>query len=54
MFKCLSLNANILLKHSYILNYYTRNNNELIAPKCNMKKSDKSINFKSISDISDK
>ena len=48
MFKCLSLNANILPKHSDIHNYYTRNNNKFIAPKCNMKKSEMSINFKRI------
>ena len=46
MFKC--LNLNILPKHSDIHNYYTRNNNKFIAPKCNMRKSEMSINFKSI------
>ena len=35
-------------KRSDILNYYTRNNNNFIAPKCNMKKLEMSINFKSI------
>ena len=48
MFKCLNLNANILPKHSDIHNYPTRNNNKFIAPKCNMKKSEMSMNFKSI------
>ena len=45
---CLNLNANILPKHSDSHNYSTRNNNEFIAPKLNMKKSKMSINFKSI------
>ena len=44
MFKCLNLNANI----SDVHNYPTRNNNKFIAPKCNMRKSEMSINFKSI------
>ena len=48
MFKCLNLNANILPRHSDIHNYPTRNNNKFIAPKCNMRKSEMSINFKSI------
>ena len=48
MFKCLNLNANILSRHSDIHNYPTRNNNKFIAPKCNMRKSEISINFKSI------
>ena len=48
MFKCLNLNANILPRHSDIHNYATRNNNKFIAPKCNMKKSELSIKFKSI------
>ena len=48
MFKCLNLNANILLKHSNIHNYPTRNNNQFIAPECNMRKSEMSINFKII------
>ena len=48
MFKCLHLNANILPTHSDIHNYSTRNNNKFIAPKCNMRKSEMSINFKSI------
>ena len=48
MVKCLNLNANIIPKHSDIHNYPTRNNNKFIAPKCNMRKSDMSINFKSI------
>ena len=48
MFKCLNLNANILPKHSDIHNYPTRNDNKFIAPKCNMRKSEMSINFKSI------
>ena len=48
MFKCLNLNANILPRHSDIHNYSTRNNNKFIAPKCNMKKPEMSINFKSI------
>ena len=45
MFK---FNANILPKHSDIHNYTTRNNNKFIAPICNMRKSEMSINFKSI------
>ena len=48
MFKCLILNANLLPKHSDIHNYSTRNNNKFIAPKCNMRKSEMSINFISI------
>ena len=48
MFKCLNLNDNILPKHSDVYNYSTRNNNKFIAPKCNMRKSELSINFKSI------
>ena len=48
MFKCLNLNANILPKHSDIQNYPIRNNNKFIAPKSNMRKSEMSINFKSI------
>ena len=48
MFKCLNLNANILTKHSDIHNYSTSTNNKFIAPKCNMRKSEMSINFKSI------
>ena len=48
MFKCLNLNGNILPKHSDIHNYPTMNNNKFIAPKCNMRKSEMSINFKSI------
>ena len=48
MFKCLNLNVNILPKHSDIHNYRTWNNNKCIAPKCNMRKSEMSINFKSI------
>ena len=48
VFKCLNLNANILPKHSDILNYHTKNNNKFIAPKCNMRKSEMSINFKTI------
>ena len=48
MLKYLNLNANILPKHSDIHNYPTRNNNKFIAPKCNMRKSEMSINFKSI------
>ena len=48
MFKCLNLNAHILPKHSDIHNYSTTNKNKFIAPKCNMKKSEMSINFKSI------
>ena len=48
MFKCLNLNANILQKHFDINNSYTRNNNKLIAPQCNMKKTEMSINLKSI------
>ena len=47
MFKYLNLYANILPKHSDIHNYPTRNNNKVIAPKCNMKKSEMSINLKS-------
>ena len=48
MFKCLNLNDNILPKHSNIHNYPTRNNNKFIAPECYMRKSEMSINFKSI------
>ena len=48
MFKCLNLDVNILAKHSDIHNYPTRNNNKFIAPKCNMRKSEMSINFKRI------
>ena len=48
MFKSLNLNKNILLKHPDIQNYSTRNNNKFTAPKCNMTKSEMSINFKSI------
>ena len=48
MFKCLNLNTNILPKHSDIHNYSTRNNNKFTAPKCNVKKSEISVNFKSI------
>ena len=44
----LNLNANILPKHSDIHNYSTRNNNKWIAPKCNMRKPEISINFKII------
>ena len=51
MFKCLNLNANILPKHSDIHNYHTRNNNKYKAPKCNMRKSEMSINFKSIKKV---
>ena len=46
--KCLNLNANILPKYSDIHNYSTRNYKKIIAPKCNMRKSEMSINFKSI------
>ena len=42
------ISANILPKHSDIHNYPTRNNNKFIAPKCNMRKSEISTNFKSI------
>ena len=48
MFKRLNLNANILPSHLDIHNYPTRNNNKFIAPKCNMRKSEMSINLKSI------
>ena len=48
MFKCRNLNANILPKHSDVHNYSTRNNNIFIATKCDMRKSEMSINFKSI------
>ena len=48
MLKCLNLIANILPKHSDIHSYSNRNNNKFIAPKCNMRKSEMSINFKSI------
>ena len=48
MFKCFNLNANILPKHSDIHNYSARNNNEYIPPKSNIRKSEMSINFKSI------
>ena len=48
MFKYFNLNANILPRQSDIHNYPTRNNNKFIAPKCNMRKSEMSINFKSI------
>ena len=50
MFNGLNLNENILSKHSYIHNYPTRNNNKFLAPKCNMRKSKMSINFKGIKD----
>ena len=43
MLKCLNVNANILPKHSDIHNYPTK----FIAPKCNIRKSEMSINFKS-------
>ena len=46
--KCLNLKANIFPKHYNIHNYATRNNNKYIAPKCNMRKSKMSINFRSI------
>ena len=42
------LNENILPKESDIHNYPTRNNNKFITRKCNMRKSEMSINFKSI------
>ena len=45
MFKCLNLNANILPKHSDIHYYSAMNNNKFLAPKCNMRKSEMSINF---------
>ena len=45
MFKCLTLNANILPKHSDIHNYSTKNNNKFITPKSNMRKSEISIKF---------
>ena len=48
MFKYLNLNVNILFKHSDTHNYNTTNANNIRAPKCNMKKSEMSINFKSI------
>ena len=48
MFKCLNLNANISKKQSEIHYYSTRNINKFIAPTCNMRKSEISINFKSI------
>ena len=48
MLKCLNINANILEKHSDIHNYPTNNNNKFKGPKCNMRKSEISINFKSI------
>ena len=48
MFKYLNLNANILPRHSDIHNYPIRNNNKFKAPKYNMRKSEMSINFKSI------
>ena len=48
MFKCLNLNANILPRHSDIYYYPNRYNNKFIAPKCNMRKLEMSINFKSI------
>ena len=48
MFKCSNLNANILPRHSDIHNYPTRNNNKFLAPKCNMRKLEMSINFQSI------
>ena len=38
MFKCLNLNANMLPKHFDIHNYDTRNNNNFIVRKCDMKK----------------
>ena len=48
MFKCLNLNVNFLPKHSDIHNYSTMNNNKFIAPKCNTRKLEMSMNFKSI------
>ena len=48
MFENLNLNTNILPKHSDVHNYSTRNSNIFIAPKCNMKRTEMSINFKSI------
>ena len=48
MFKCLNLNVNLLPRHSDIHNYPTRNNNKFMAPKYNMRKSEMSINLKSI------
>ena len=48
MIKCLNLSANIFLKYSDIHKYYTRNNNNFIAIKCNMNKSEISMYFKSI------
>ena len=48
MLKILNLNANILPRHSDIHNYHTINNHKFIAPKCNMRKSEMSLNFKSI------
>ena len=47
MFK-FSVNAIILSKHSDVHDYYPRSNNKFKAPKCNMEKSEMSINFKSI------
>ena len=46
--KCLNLNANILPKLSIIHNYYIRNNNKFISPKCSLRKSEMFRNFKSI------
>ena len=46
MFKCFNLNANILPKHFDIHYYCTRNNNKFIAPKCNIRKSEMSVNLK--------
>ena len=48
MFKYLNLNANILPKYFDIHNYSTRNKNKFVAPKCDMRKSEMYINFKSI------
>ena len=48
MFKCLNFNCDNLPKHSENHSYYTRNNNKFIAPKCEMKKLEMSMNFESI------
>ena len=48
MFKYLNLNANILPRHFDIHDYPTRNKDKFIAPKFDMRKSEMSINFKSI------
>ena len=47
-FKWLNLNANILPNYSDIHNYCITYNNNFTAPRCDMKKSEVSINLKRI------